>query len=528
MIGFGGAPILIYTFPDGQFVPRWTRFAAIAWLAVVILQFPTHEGLFVYVDGQRRILPTTLALYAFFLLIAVYAQVFRFRRYADKAGRQQTKWVMLGFATGIFALILWYTSVLLFPLSESPTAVRILRLLIGETLYLFGFIAIPLSIAFSILRYRLYDINLFINRGLVYGLLTVVLASAFTATLFLLKAALEAILGGSQNTTAAIIATAMVVALFAPTRRRIQNFIDVRFFAKSTASKAITVPSGTAGRHPGTLTGKQVGPYLIDNIIGRGGMGEVYHGVHTALNREVAVKVLSPESAQEQEMKTRFEREARIIAGIRHPNIVTVYDYGEFDGQFYMAMEYLDGELLNHKLRSAPFGLETALPILQDVASALDTAHARGLVHRDVKPSNIVLVKPEGKEVGRAVLMDFGIAKIMEGATGITHSGMLGTVDYIAPEQILHAGEVDKGADIYALGVITYQMLTGKLPFSGANPGQQLYAHLQQSPPDPRELKPEITPGAAAAILRALKKSPAERQTSAGDFVIEMGAAEKK
>lgn len=528
MIGFGGAPILIYTFPDGQFVPRWTRFAAIAWLAVVVLQFPTHEGLFVYVAGQRRILPTTLALYAFFLLIAVYAQVYRFRRYADKAGRQQTKWVMLGFATGIFALILWYTSVLLFPLADSPTAVRMLRVLIGETLYLFGFIAIPLSIAFSILRYRLYDINLFINRGLVYGSLTVILVTAFTATLFLLKAALEAILDGSQSTTAAIIATAVVVALFAPTRRRIQQFIDVRFFARTAnPAKAATAPS-SIGRHPGALTGKQIGPYLIDNVIGRGGMGEVYHGVHAALSREVAVKVLSPESAQEAEMKTRFEREARIIAGIRHPNIVTVYDYGEYEGQFYMAMEFLDGELLYHKLRSAPFDLDTTLLILRDIAAALDTAHARGLVHRDVKPSNIVLVKPDGEGEGRAVLMDFGIAKMMEGATGITHSGMLGTVDYIAPEQILHAGEVDKGADIYALGVIAYQMLTGKLPFAGANPGQQLYAHLQQSPKDPREIKPDIPLEAANAVLRALKKSPAERQTTAGDLVAEMAAKQDK
>jgi len=529
IIGFGGAPILIYTFPDGQFVPRWTRFAAVAWVAVVALQFPTHEGLFVYVEGQRRILPTTLALYAFFLLIAVYAQAYRFRRYADKAGRQQTKWVMLGFAAGIFALILWYTSVLLFPLAESPTIIRMARTLVGETLYLLGFLAIPLSIAFSILRYRLYDINLFINRGLVYGLLTAVLAAAFTATLFLLKALLEAILDGSQSTTAAIIATAVVVALFAPTRRRIQRFMDVRFFAgRADSSKATTIPARATGRHPGLLSGKQIGPYLVDNVIGRGGMGEVYHGVHTALDREVAIKVLSPESAQEAEMKTRFGREARIIAGIRHPNIVTVYDYGEFDGQFYMAMEFLDGELLSHELRASPLTLDAALPILRDIAAALDAAHSRGLVHRDVKPSNIVLMQPGEDSAGRAVLMDFGIAKVMEGVTGITHSGMLGTVDYIAPEQILHAGEVDKGADIYALGVIAYQMLTGKLPFLGANPGQQLYAHLQQSPPDPREIKPEIPVETAQAILRALRKSPAERQSSAGDFVAEVGAKQNK
>lgn len=165
---------------------------------------------------------------------------------------------------------------------------------------------------------------------------------------------------------------------------------------------------------------------------------------------------------------------------------------------------------------------------MRDIAAALDTAHARGLVHRDVKPSNIVLVKPDGEGEGRAVLMDFGIAKMMEGATGITHSGMLGTVDYIAPEQILHAGEVDKGADIYALGVIAYQMLTGKLPFAGANPGQQLYAHLQQSPKDPREIKPDIPLEAANAVLRALKKSPAERQATAGDLVAEMAAKQDK
>jgi tRNA A-37 threonylcarbamoyl transferase component Bud32 len=512
MIGFGGAPILIYTFPDGYFVPRWMRFAAIAWIAVIVLQFPTHEGLFTYINGERRVLPTTLLMYGAFLVLAIYAQVYRYWHYSDSAGRLQTKWVLLGFASGIVALLVWYTSLLLFPLARDDATIRMLRLLIGETLYLIGFIAIPLSIAFSILRYRLYDINLFLSRGLVYGTLTLILAVVFFLSLIVLKSALEWVLGGPQNTLAAVVSTAIVVGLFQPTRARLQRAIEIRFFRGRAAS---VTQVASAAPNPGLHSGKVLGQYVLDAVIGRGGMGEVYHAVHTGLRRETAVKVLHGERADADELRVRFEREARAIASIRHPNIVAVYDYGEADGLLYMAMEYLDGQLLSRRLTGQPMSLDAALPILREVAAAIDFAHARGMIHRDVKPSNIMLTPPVDGVPGRAVLMDFGIAKLADAASHITHTGMLGTVDYIAPEQIMNAGDVTPKADLYAFGVIAYQMLTGVLPFTGSSPGQVLYAHLQQTAEDPRSRVSTLSPSAAATLMKALSKTPNDRPDSA-------------
>lgn len=522
IIGFGSAPVLIYTFPDGRFVPSWLRYATVVWLAVILLQFPTHEGLFVYVEGVRRVLPTTLALYATFLLIALYGQVFRYRRYADGATRQQTKWVVIGFITGILGLVLWYGSQLIFPLDNDPLALRMTRLLVGETLYLFAFIAIPLGMAFSILRYRLYDINVLVSRGIVYSLLTIVLGAAFAGTLVALRALLELILGGDQAVNAAIIATAVVVALFAPTRRRIQRQIDLRFFRSHLLLTEQQARNQPTLHSTGELSGQVIGDYTLGGLLGRGGMGEVYLATQNSLKRQVALKLLPSDLASKPEMKARFEREAQIIAGIRHPNIVSVYAYGEHEGNLFIVMEYLDGELLSHAIRGQRMPLDKALAVLRDIASALDYAHARALVHRDVKPSNIMLMHENGTT--RAMLMDFGIAKIIEEGTGITHTGMLGTIDYAAPEQIMSASAVDQRADIYSLGVVAYQLLTGWLPFSGLSAGQVLYAHLQQSPTDPRLIAPELPETASIAIKRAMEKSPDKRPQSAGEFIDLLGA----
>jgi predicted Ser/Thr protein kinase len=521
IIGFGSAPVLIYTFPDGRFVPSWLRYATVVWLGVILLQFPTHEGLFVYVDGVRRVLPTTLASYALFLLLALYGQIFRYRRYADGAARQQTKWVVVGFITGILGLVLWYGSQLVFPLDNDPLALRMLRLLVGETLYLFAFIAIPLGMAFSILRYRLYDINLLVSRGIVFALLTAFLVAVFAATQIGLRALLELILGGEQDVNAAIVATAVVVALFAPTRRRIQRQIDVRFFrahmrlTEQAARDQITLHSA------GALSGQVIGDYTLGRLLGRGGMGEVYLATQNSLKRQVAIKLLPHDLAARPEMKARFEREAQVIAAIRHPNIVSVYNFGEHEGMLYIVMEYLDGELLSHAIRGKRLKFAEALAVLRDIAAALDHAHARALVHRDVKPSNIMLMRDGDGQ--RAMLMDFGIAKIIAEGTGITSTGMLGTIDYAAPEQIMSAADVDHRADIYSLGVVAYQMLTGWLPFSGLSPGQVLYAHLQQAPADPRTIAPELSESVSAAIRRAMEKSPEKRPASAGAFVEMLG-----
>jgi serine/threonine-protein kinase len=257
-------------------------------------------------------------------------------------------------------------------------------------------------------------------------------------------------------------------------------------------------------------------------------MGEVYRARHPTLSRSVAIKIL-PEHAGGEEARKRFIREAQTIARLQHPNIITLYDSGEQDGKPYMVMEYIDGQDLSELLEERDrLPLDEALSYLQDIAVALDHAHTQGVVHRDIKPSN-VMIEPvtsmDGEQAHRAVLMDFGIAKVYAAMTQLTGTGMVGTLDYIAPEQIQGARDVDPLADIYSFGVMIYQVLTGQLPFKHNNPGALVMAHLIQPPPDPRETVPDIPPGAAYAIVRAMAKKPQERFGTACDLIDEITSA---
>jgi tRNA A-37 threonylcarbamoyl transferase component Bud32 len=297
-----------------------------------------------------------------------------------------------------------------------------------------------------------------------------------------------------------------------------QNFVAAQ---NSQAAKA-PVASGP-------VTGRKLGAYEVLEPLGHGGMAEVYKGRHPRLDRTVAIKILPTRLAIEEDFRQRFEREARAIAALKHPNIVQVFDFGDADGTYYMVMEYIAGkDLSQHMQATGAMPLTQVLPIMRDIASALDYAHGQGLVHRDIKPSNVML-ENDVRQIGnlpylRAVLMDFGIAKILGGNLGDTKSGMMmGTLDYMSPEQIRSAGEVDRRADIYALGIMAYQMVTGQLPFKANDLGGLIMAHLQQAAPDPRSLAPSLSEHAAEAILRALAKDPRERFVSAGEFVGAMG-----
>jgi eukaryotic-like serine/threonine-protein kinase len=286
-------------------------------------------------------------------------------------------------------------------------------------------------------------------------------------------------------------------------------------------------PSHVAGARE-MLAGTRLGPYEVREPLGRGGMAEVYHGVHTRLGRAVAIKVLPAGLAGHADFRERFEREARAVAALRHANIVQVYDFGDAAGMYYMVMEYIDGSDLARLLAErGHLPLVQALPLLQDVAAALDYAHAQGLVHRDVKPSNVMIQVANAAGLSqRAILTDFGIAKLLTAGSGATRAGvMIGTPDYMAPEQIRAAGEVDHRVDIYALGVMLFQILTGRLPFTGDNPGAVVLAHLHQPAPDPRTLLPGLPIHIAQAILRALAKDPAERHQTAGALAVELNAA---
>ncbi len=263
-------------------------------------------------------------------------------------------------------------------------------------------------------------------------------------------------------------------------------------------------------------TRKTLGKYEIVERIGRGGMAEVYRGYHAALDRYVAIKLLHPFLADDPEFKDRFEKEAKNVAKLRHPNIVQVFDF-EHDGQgdsYYMVMELITGptlkDLITEKTTIAQrFSIHEASRIIADTSNALSYAHKRGMIHRDIKPANIMLDEDE-----RVVLTDFGIAKIVTGGHFTASGGMVGTPAYMAPEQGL--GEAgDERSDIYSLGVMLYQMVTGVLPFDSDTPLAIILKHVNDEIPDPREYVPELPTWLVDTIYTCLAKDPDKRYQSA-------------
>ncbi len=262
--------------------------------------------------------------------------------------------------------------------------------------------------------------------------------------------------------------------------------------------------------------GETFGPYHVESVLGRGGMGTVYLANHARLERKVALKVIAPGLAEEDEFRERFLRESRLVASLDHPHVIPVYDADEIDGVLFLAMRYVSGPSLRALLRSEerlPMG-ETAR-IAEQVAGALDAAHRAGLVHRDVKPANILLAEPDR----HVYLCDFGLARRTT-AEGATRTGsFLGTADYSAPEQV-EGGPVDGRADIYALGGVVFHCLTGRPPFARDSEFATLRAHLEDEPP-----APGVSPGVDAAVRRALAKRPEDRYATAGAFAAALTAA---
>lgn len=261
------------------------------------------------------------------------------------------------------------------------------------------------------------------------------------------------------------------------------------------------------------MLGRIVGHCELVARIGSGGMGTVYQGVHQTLQQARAVKILRPDLADEPDVVARFRREARTAAGLRHPNIVLIYDVAEQDGLHYLVMDLLEGGTLRDVIRSsAPLPPDRAVKLLRPLASALDYAHAHGVIHRDVKPGNVMVGKDD-----HVTLVDFGIARAAEEAR-LTRSGtVVGTAEYMAPEAFTSAGS-DQNGDRYALGVIAYELLTGHAPFRG-NPTVVTYAQVNTPPPSPRSFQPALPVWTEQALLRQLAKSPAERFPSATAFV---------
>ncbi len=260
------------------------------------------------------------------------------------------------------------------------------------------------------------------------------------------------------------------------------------------------------------LINQMLGQYQILNEIGRGGMGVVYKAWQPMLKRFVAIKILPPHFAQDIEFVRRFHQEAQNAAGLNHPNIVHIYDFGIQQGHQFIVMELLEGATLYSLItRHGALAVDYTASILAQIASALDYAHSRKIIHRDLKPANI-MVTPDG----RAILTDFGIAKALEGTQIARSSHLIGTPAYMSPEQI-QSSVVTPQSDIYSLGIVAYEMLTGHVPFQG-NTATVLHAHVYQPPTPLRSLNPQIPPQVENAVLRALAKSPQARYPTASEF----------
>src|SRR5579884_3923895 len=256
------------------------------------------------------------------------------------------------------------------------------------------------------------------------------------------------------------------------------------------------------------------GRYELQELVGAGGMSSVFRAHDRVLERTVALKVLHQRLSDEDEYVERFRREARMVAGLSHQNIVTVIDRGEDDGRPFIVFEFVAGENLKEIVeRNGPLPVDRALELAMQIARGLAFAHANGYVHRDVKPQNVLL-----NGDGQAKVTDFGIARSLDVKHGVTQTGtVLGTSDYIAPEQA-QGRPVDEHTDVYSLGIVLYELLTGELPFTGDNFVAVAMRHINEPPPSIRAKRSDVPPRVDAAVQKALAKDPGDRWATMADF----------
>ena len=274
-------------------------------------------------------------------------------------------------------------------------------------------------------------------------------------------------------------------------------------------------------------SGTTLGPYEIESPLGEGGMGEVYRARDTRLGRTVAIKILPADLAQSDEARQRFEREAKAISSLNHPNICALYDIGHDQGNDYLVMELIEGESLADRLARGALPLKEMLPIAIQIADALENAHRNGLVHRDLKPGNVMLTKSGAK------LLDFGLAKLLpqqgvvKGVTSGSEANLtvegsiIGTMQYMSPEQ-MQGGEVDARSDIFAFGAMLYEMTTGKQAFDGSSQASLIASILMEQPAPVSQLQPLSPPALERTIMQCLAKNPDDRWQTAGDLKREL------
>lgn len=263
------------------------------------------------------------------------------------------------------------------------------------------------------------------------------------------------------------------------------------------------------------IIGENVGPYRLVEKLGKGGMATVFKAYHPSLDRYVAIKALHPAFMEHPGFLDRFEREAKVVAKLEHPNIVPIYDFSEYEGRPYLVLKYVRGETLKARLEKSKLTYKESRQIFRVISSALAYAHKQGVLHRDVKPSNVLLDK-----AGGIYLADFGLARITETSqTTLSGQMMMGTPHYISPEQAKGLGNLDSGTDIYSLGIMMYELLVGEVPFQADTPFSVIHDHIYTPLPLPHDVNPDITEEMQRAMLKALAKKREDRYTNIAEMM---------
>jgi len=498
------APIVslavLATYPSGRPVPRWApiycAFGALPFLALAGVMFREH----------RFSNPLVLAGMAA-VGVALAFPRHRYLHHATIRQRHQILWMAYG--AGLFLVMEAVTLAILPPMLD-PSRPSFPFLLILEEACLFGANIVPLTaMAFSAAEYRLWDVDRLIGRSLVYAVLTVLLAGAFGVAFFAVRGVLLALFGVG-DVPGALAGGVFVVLAFVPVRRRVRAFLDRHFWGIGVDYEALARRAAAVAPLP--VHGDTFASFASLSLLGRGGMGAVYAASHPELGSAIVLKVMSPEVANEPDMRARFHLEAEILEQMDHPNIIPFLARGEN----YLAMTHVAGRDLAARIAEGAMPLSEALPVLRDLASALDALHARRIVHRDVKPSNVLLADQ------RAMLLDFGAALRLD-ADG-PPGDVVCTLAYASPEQI-RGDAVDGRADVYALAVTAYEMLTGRRPFAEleSEPLGLSLAQLRDPPPDPRTFV-ALPERLAAAVLRGMAKRREDRPEDCASFVAGLDA----
>ncbi|MDX2077800.1 MAG: serine/threonine-protein kinase, partial [bacterium] len=422
--------LFIVCAPDGIPQPRW-----IIWLIPPFLLFDTFRYLVFFIFGSPEIQalrPAVFVINMVFLFIGLLVMVRRYQRHATAIQRQQFKWLFLGVTTCLCLLGILQTFRIVAIRFGDPSP---LNSLFGSIILTTSGITICITLVLSITRYGLWDVDLTLNRSAVATIVTISLIIVFGGIFFLTQTLLRGILGAEQSEIAVTISAVVAGVAFNPVRSRARTFVDRRLYGfrfdlnqlQRHKEKADVIT-------PGALTGQVLGGYELLDVIGRGGMGEVYKGY--ADGQYVAIKILQTMHTNDDIMRQRFMREGKIA--LSHKNIVQTLGAGEENGVFFILIEYVDGQTLKELLaEQLKLALDDIKTYLHDLAGAIDYAHAQGYVHRDIKPSNIMLRLRDDNETYDVILMDFGIAKFLDDTGSLTGSAAVGTIDYMAPEQIM-------------------------------------------------------------------------------------------